>query len=170
MGKKIKYTKKEDDEQLSDLEMETGEGNSGDESDEAPEINEKEQLGNLTKAIRNEFVKMFKAKGKNCSWIETMDLTSDEMIDPNLNTDDDVKRELIFYNIAVKNAIRGINKLKECGEKINRPDDFYAEMIKSDVQMTRVKKQIIEEQQRIKKFEAKKQKLHNIKFAKIVRQ
>jgi hypothetical protein len=41
-------------------------------------------------------------------------------------------------------------------------------MIKSDNQMVKVKKTIINEQQRIKKFEEKKQKLHNIKFAKAV--
>jgi rRNA-processing protein EBP2 len=51
---------------------------------------------------------------------------------------------------------------------LNRPGDFYAEMLKSDRQMDKVKGQLIKEQTRIKKFEEKKQKLQNIKFAKAV--
>ena len=50
-------------------------------------------------------------------------------------------------------------KLKKLGEKIIRPDDCFVEMLKSDAQMANVKKEIIKEQQYIKKFEAKKQKL-----------
>ena len=60
-------------------------------------------------------------------------------------------------------------KLKKLGEKINRPDDCFVEMLKSDEQMANVKKEIIKEQQYIKKFEAKKQKLQNIKFAKSIK-
>ena len=41
-------------------------------------------------------------------------------------------------------------------------------MLKSDKQMERVKIRIINEQVRIKKYEEKKQKMQNIKFAKSV--
>ena len=94
---------------------------------------------------------------------------SQSQIPQNLNPDDDIKRELIFYNIAKENAIQGMIKLKQLGEKINRPDDYFVEMLKSDEQMMKVKKQIINEQQYIKKFEAKKQKMQNIKFAKSIK-
>ena len=94
---------------------------------------------------------------------------SESTIPPNLNPDDDIKRELIFYNIAKENAIKGMIQLKQLGEKINRPDDYFVEMLKSDEQMLKVKKQIINEQQYIKKFEAKKQKMQNIKFAKSIK-
>ena len=60
-------------------------------------------------------------------------------------------------------------KLKENGEKLNRPGDFFAEMVKSDYQMQNIKKQIITEQQRIKKYEEKKNKMQNIKFAKAMK-
>ena len=52
---------------------------------------------------------------------------------------------------------------------MNRPDDFFAEMLKSDEQMANVKKQIIKEQQNIKKFQIKKQKLQSIKFSKALK-
>lgn len=51
---------------------------------------------------------------------------------------------------------------------MNRPGDFYAEMLKSDKQMDRIKGKIVSEQVRIKKFEEKKQKLQSIKFNKAV--
>jgi hypothetical protein len=41
-------------------------------------------------------------------------------------------------------------------------------MIKSDKQMDSIKSKLITEQVRIKKFEEKKQKLQNVKFAKAV--
>ena len=97
-----------------------------------------------------------------------MEVSSTE-IPEYLNPDDDIKRELIFYNIAKENAIKGMIELKKLGEKLNRPDDYFVEMLKSDEQMMKVKKQIINEQQYIKRFEAKKQKMQNIKFAKTMK-
>ena len=125
--------------------------------------NELEEKKNL---IINDFLKFFSQKGKKVSWLENLTIISDDEIDQNLNPDDDIKRELFFYNLAKKNAINGLIKLKKLGAKINRPDDYFVEMLKSDEQMANVKKQIIKEQQFIKKFEQKKQKLQNIKFAK----
>ena len=59
--------------------------------------------------------------------------------------------------------------MKERNQKLNRPDDFFAEMVKSDIQMQKIKRQIVTEQIRIKKFEERKQKMQNVKFAKAVR-
>jgi rRNA-processing protein EBP2 len=170
MGKKTKpyqiMDNEDDDEELSDLEILEEDGQSHKKIIEG--VNETEQLDNFTKNIKQDFNKIFTSKGKTPKWIETMIVTSKDQIDSNLNVEDDIKRELIFYNLTIKNAVEGIGKLKECHEKINRPEDFFAEMMKSDNQMARVKKQIITEQQRIKKFEEKKQKMHNIKFSKHV--
>ena len=111
--------------------------------------NELEEKKNL---IINDFQKFFSQKGKKVSWLENLTIISDDEIDQNLNPDDDIKRELFFYNLAKKNAINGLIKLKKLGEKINRPDDYFVEMLKSDEQMANVKKQIIKEQQFIKKL------------------
>ena len=64
---------------------------------------------------------------------------SDTEIPDYLNPDDDIKRELIIYNIAKENAIKGMIELKKLGEKLNRPDDYFVEMLKSDEQMMKVK-------------------------------
>ncbi len=163
MGKKfIQNNHIEEEEELSDLEI--------DAELEKPEIqiNEVERLETLTKNIQNEFVKQYSTKGKNPSWMETLLVTNPEQIDQTLNLDDDIKRELIFYNMTHHNTIEALKKLKANGEKINRPDDFFAEMIKSDKQMDKIKTKIVTEQVRIKKFEQKKDKMQNIKFAKAV--
>jgi rRNA-processing protein EBP2 len=162
MVKKFQREEQEarEEEELSDLEI--------DETDKVAEveINDVDTLNTMTARIKEDFHKIMKTKDLN--WLETMDLTSDQKVNPELNIDDDIRRELIFYNITLKNTAIGINKLKEKNQKLNRPDDFFAEMIKSDVQMGKIKKQIVTEQIRIKKFEEKKQKMQNIKFAKAV--
>ena len=132
-------------------------------------INLEDKLNEKAEALKAEFAKPFNAKGKKITWLETLDVTSSNPIDQHLNVDDDIKRELFFYNATKENTIAGMIKLKKLGEKINRPDDCFVEMLKSDEQMANVKKEIIKEQQYIKKFEAKKQKLQNIKFAKSIK-
>ena len=177
MGKKTKqfqkdkrnytnYNNEREEEDLKEelLIMEEEEKEKGIENEEIINLtNELEEKKNL---IINDFLKFFSQKGKKVSWLENLTIISDDEIDQNLNPDDDIKRELYFYNLAKQNAINGLIKLKKLGEKINRPEDYFVEMLKSDEQMANVKKQIIKEQQFIKKFEQKKQKLQNIKFAK----
>lgn len=53
--------------------------------------------------------------------------------------------------------------------KINRPEDFFAEMLKSDKMMENIRKKIIDETTHIKKFEERKQKMQNVKFSKAVK-
>ncbi len=162
--KEMKHTQ-EEEEDLSDLEVDLQNENS------VPTVNDKEQLDSACNRIKQEFNKLLKVKNnEHINWIETMDVTANDRIDEDLNVDDDIKRELIFYNLTVVNAATGISKLKECGEKLNRPGDFFAEMIKSDNQMEKVRKQIVNERQHIKKLEEKKNKMQNIKFAKAVRE
>jgi rRNA-processing protein EBP2 len=136
------------------------------EEDSLESINIIEELTEKLNSIKSDVQKFYDNKGKKMTWLDFPVEISSTEIPENLNPDDDIKRELIFYNIAKENAIKGMIELKKLGEKINRPDDYFVEMLKSDEQMMRVKKLIINEQQYIKKFEAKKQKMQNIKFAK----
>ena len=129
-------------------------------------INLIDELTEKLNSIKSDVQKFYDNKGKKITWLEFPVETSTTEIPEYLNPDDDIKRELIFYNIAKENAIKGMIELKKLGEKLNRPDDYFVEMLKSDEQMLKVKKLIINEQQYIKRFEAKKQKMQNIKFAK----
>jgi rRNA-processing protein EBP2 len=163
MGKKTKqfqkdkrnYTNSNNEREEEDLKeelliMEEEEKEKGIENEEI--INLTNELEEKKNSILNDFLKFFSQKGKKVSWLENLTIISDDEIDQNLNPDDDIKRELYFYNLAKQNAINGLIKLKKLGEKINRPDDYFVEMLKSDEQMANVKKQIIKEQQFIKKL------------------
>ena len=140
-----------------------------DEEESIESINIIEELTEKLNSIKSDVQKFYDNKGKKITWLEFPVETSSTEIPEYLNPDDDIKRELIFYNIAKENAIKGMIELKKLGEKLNRPDDYFVEMLKSDEQMMKVKRQIINEQQYIKKFEAKKQKMQNIKFAKTMK-
>ena len=137
-----------------------------DEEDSIESINLVDELTEKLNSIKSDVQKFYENKGKKITWLEFPVETSTTEIPEYLNPDDDIKRELFFYNIAKENAIKGMIQLKKIGEKLNRPDDYFVEMLKSDEQMMKIKKQIINEQQYIKRFEAKKQKMQNIKFAK----
>ena len=139
------------------------------EEDTIESINLVDELAEKLNLIQSDVQKFYDSNNKKIAWLEFPVEISSTEIPEYLNPDDDIKRELIFYNIAKENAIKGMIELKNLGEKLNRPDDYFVEMLKSDEQMMKVKKQIINEQQYIKRFEAKKQKMQNIKFAKTMK-
>ncbi len=189
MGKKIKSYQKEkgnatskEIEKEEDIENEKelaknynysnnneNENNSEIENDSIESINLEDEINEKIKDIKSDFNRYFTQKNAEITWLEKPILISKEGIDQNINIDDDIKRELLIYNITKENAIKGLSKLKSLNEKINRPDDYFVEMLKSDEQMENVKKQIIREQTYIKNFELKKQKFQNIKFAKSIK-
>ena len=135
------------------------------EVEEAESVNFVDEINEKLESIKNDFEHWYQNKPNINKWLERPFNVSSAPLPEYLNPDDDIKRELLFYNIAKENAIKSIINLKNLGEKLNRPDDYFVEMLKSDEQMMRVKKQIINQQQHIKRFEAKKQKEQNIKFA-----
>lgn len=65
-------------------------------------------------------------------------------VDPVLN---DFKREILFYRQAQTAVIEGIKKLKELGIPTKRPDDYFAEMAKTDDHMQKVRKHLIAKQE-----------------------
>ena len=52
---------------------------------------------------------------------------------------------------------------------ISRPDDFFAEMLKSDEHMAKVKGRLLKQQTKIKTFEEKKARAENKKFHKALK-
>ena len=65
------------------------------------------------------------------------------------NVDDDVERELAFYNQALEAAKAAVGELEARNVPWLRPRDYYAEMVKSDEHMARVKEQLMLEQKSI---------------------
>jgi rRNA-processing protein EBP2 len=70
---------------------------------------------------------------------------------PDIN--DDVTRELAFYNNAKQAAEEAIARFEEAGVPWQRPADYYAENVKSDSHMAKVKEQLMYEQRAIEEAE-----------------
>ncbi|KAL2829990.1 eukaryotic rRNA processing protein EBP2-domain-containing protein [Aspergillus cavernicola] len=71
-------------------------------------------------------------------------LTSSEEIsipDPN----DDLNRELAFYKVAQSATLKARGLLKKEGISFTRPGDYFAEMVKTDEHMGKIKKKLYEE-------------------------
>ena len=63
--------------------------------------------------------------------------------DPVLN---DFKRETMFHRQAQSAVIEGIARIKSLNIATKRPDDYYAEMAKTDVHMEKVKENLVKKQ------------------------
>jgi rRNA-processing protein EBP2 len=63
----------------------------------------------------------------------------------------------------------GMKVLVQANMPISRPDDFLAEMLKTDKHMVNVKSRFLQQQVKIKTFEEKKQKAENKKFHKAIK-
>jgi hypothetical protein len=101
----------DDEEDLpSDLEAQDGDA----EDEEVEEINIVEDLNFHTEKIRTEFKNLLAKKGGNSNnWLESLTITHPDEIDVDLNLDDDIKRELEFYNVTTQNVMRGLLLLKQ---------------------------------------------------------
>ncbi|KAI4163466.1 MAG: hypothetical protein LQ342_002973 [Letrouitia transgressa] len=83
------------------------------------------------------------------SFSENQSVTSTE---PILISDinDDLTRELAFYKQCLDAAKEGISLLKKEGVPSTRPADFFAEMVKSDEHMGKIKQKLTDEAARRK--------------------
>lgn len=98
-------------------------------------------------------------------WLETqvLDATKSQTID---DIHDDLERELAFYNQALEAARQAVKKFNEAGANWLRPADYYAEMVKSDQHMVKVKEQLLHEQKRIEASEQRRKARESRKFQK----
>lgn len=85
--------------------------------------------------------------------------------DPVLN---DFKREILFHRQAQAAVTDGIVKLKELGIPTKRPDDYFAEMAKSDDHMQKIRKHLTAKQEGQQRSERVKQLRESRKMSKII--
>lgn len=92
---------------------------------------------------------------------EHQSLTSEAPIDiPDIN--DDLNRELAFYAQSLDAVKRARSLLKAEAIPFSRPPDFFAEMVKSDEHMGRIKHKLVDEASR-KKAASEARKLRDLK-------
>jgi rRNA-processing protein EBP2 len=106
-------------------------------------------------------------KLKDLPWIETMTITSTEPVvveDPK----DDMVRELAFYQQALEAAKLGRELVKKAGVDFSRPEDYFAEMLKSDEHMAKIRQRLLDEGASVKASEDAKRQRQLKKFGKKV--
>ncbi|KAG9441991.1 hypothetical protein H6P81_017845 [Aristolochia fimbriata] len=99
-------------------------------------------------------------------WIHklSIDIEQEEKIDVN----DDLTRELAFYTQALEGSRQAFEKLQSLGLPFLRPADYYAEMVKSDTHMMKVKGRLLEEKKRIEEAEERRKAREAKRIAKEV--
>ncbi|KAE8662104.1 putative rRNA-processing protein EBP2-like protein [Hibiscus syriacus] len=98
---------------------------------------------------------------ENVDWMHKLSLDIDQEKEVDVN--DDLARELAFYTQALEGTRLAFDKFQSMGLPFLRPPDYYAEMVKTDAHMQKVKgkllaqkKQIEEAEERRKAREAKR--------------
>ncbi|XP_070688084.1 probable rRNA-processing protein EBP2 isoform X2 [Pempheris klunzingeri] len=116
---------------------------------------------------------------KDLPWVERLDLTNLPVQDvlskvegkvPNgeVNADNDFQREMFFYRQAQATVLDALPLLNKHGIATKRPDDYFAEMAKSDQQMQKIRKKLISKQMILDKSEKAKKLREQRKFGKKV--
>ncbi|XP_036971712.1 probable rRNA-processing protein EBP2 [Acanthopagrus latus] len=119
---------------------------------------------------------------KDLPWTERLDLTNLPAEDvlskvegkvPNaangdVNVDDDFQREMFFYRQAQATVLEALPLLKKNGIATKRPDDYFAEMAKSDQHMQKIRQKLISKQMMMEKSEKAKKLREQRKFGKKV--
>ena len=75
---------------------------------------------------------------------------------------DDLQRELSFYTQSLEAAKAARSRLRAEGVPFSRPKDYFAEMLKEDAHMDKVKAKLVEEATN-KKAAAEARKLRDLK-------
>uniref|UniRef100_A0A4W6FR67 EBNA1 binding protein 2 n=1 Tax=Lates calcarifer TaxID=8187 RepID=A0A4W6FR67_LATCA len=104
---------------------------------------------------------------KDLPWVERLDLTN-LPTNGELNADDDFQREMFFYRQAQATVLEALPLLNKHGIATRRPDDYFAEMAKSDQHMQKIRKKLISKQMILEKSEKAKKLREQRKFGKKV--
>ncbi|KAI8056897.1 eukaryotic rRNA processing protein EBP2-domain-containing protein [Syncephalis plumigaleata] len=106
---------------------------------------------------------------KHLPWIELQTVTSSEPIVPD-DVHDDLKRELAFYAQALEATEIGLNNLRKAGVPVNRPADYFAEMVKTDAHMEKIRRKLMDERTKLTASEDARRQRELKKFGKKVQQ
>ncbi|KAK3826881.1 MAG: eukaryotic rRNA processing [Linnemannia elongata] len=103
----------------------------------------------------------------NILWSETQSITSTQAINV-ADPDDDLNREVAFYNQALEAAVQGRDRIRKEGGVFERPSDYFAEMIKTDDHMAKIRQRLLDENASIEASERAKAQRELKKFGKKV--
>ncbi|XP_057696088.1 probable rRNA-processing protein EBP2 isoform X2 [Corythoichthys intestinalis] len=119
---------------------------------------------------------------KDLPWVERLDLTNPPVEDVlakmggkkesesngEVNANDDFQREMYFYRQAQATVLEALPLLKKNCIATKRPDDYFAEMAKSDQHMQKIRKKLLSKQAIMERSEKAKKLREQRKFGKKV--
>ncbi|GAB0193055.1 probable rRNA-processing protein EBP2 [Grus japonensis] len=100
------------------------------------------------------------------AWVERLDMTSGQVVDPVLQSasdkdavdpENDFQREMSFYRQAQAAVLEALPRLRKLQVPTRRPDDYFAEMAKSDQQMQKIRQKLKSKQEAMERSEKAKQ-------------
>ena len=101
------------------------------------------------------------------AWKETLsmstELTGDDMVE---SVHDDLQREMAFHTATVAAVADAHKRLRERKIPFQRPRDFYAEMLKSDDHMMKIKAELVAEKERMNAVDRRRKSQLNKKIQK----
>ena len=131
-------------------------------------IKDVEAMKACLQKMNTELLQPFKKLGKKMPWSERLIVVSDSAIavDEKVDVNNDVQREVQFYNIALGNTRVGLEKVASEGLKLDRPQDYFAEMFKNDSMMTKIRSSLVKAQVKVRNYEEQQLKKHAKKLQK----
>ncbi|XP_069560933.1 probable rRNA-processing protein EBP2 [Brachyistius frenatus] len=117
---------------------------------------------------------------KDLPWVERLDLTNppaEDVLpkvdgkapaDGEVDADDDFQREMFFYRQAQATVLQALPLLNKHDIATKRPDDYFAEMAKTDQHMQKIRKKLLSKQMDLEKSEKAKKLREQRKFGKKV--
>merc|ERR1719183_2945533 len=105
--------------------------------------------------------------GNRVPWAELFYVSSRVPVESVVeDVDDDLKRELAFYDIALAGVKDCQEMCKASGIPYERPKDYYAEMVKTDEHMLKVKRQLLEQAAKVEASEIRRKQRDAKKYGK----
>ena len=97
-------------------------------------------------------------ESNDAAWLETLDITASEPVE--LDDAEEGQRELAFYTQALAAVKTAQARLTKMDVPFARPDDYFAEMLKTDQHMAKVKLRLIKQQEAVFNAEQRRQPQH----------
>ncbi|KAK8537072.1 hypothetical protein V6N12_043251 [Hibiscus sabdariffa] len=103
---------------------------------------------------------------ENVDWMHKLCLDIDQEKEVDVN--DDLARELAFYTQALEGTRLAFDKFQSMGLPFLRPPDYYAEMVKTDAHMQKVKGKLLAQKRQIEEAEERRKAREAKRIAKEV--
>lgn len=105
---------------------------------------------------------------EDIDWIQSLSVTVEDDELKAVDVNDDLAREMAFYTQALEGARDAYQKFEALGIPFLRPSDYYAEMVKSDTHMLKVKDKLLTQKKMMEEADERRKQREAKKFSKEV--